>query len=59
MTQELVVWVLVAGLIGLIWVFTCSILTEDRRHQESDDQTAEHSSDAQSFRKAAERRVAA
>lgn len=30
MTPELVVWVLLAGLIGLVWVFTCTILTNDR-----------------------------
>jgi hypothetical protein len=30
MTPELVVWVLIAGLIGLVWVFTCAILTKDR-----------------------------
>ena len=29
MTQELVVWVLLAGLIGLLWVMTCAILTKD------------------------------
>jgi hypothetical protein len=30
MTPELAVWVLIAGLIGLVWVFTCAILTEDQ-----------------------------
>lgn len=30
MTPELVIWVLLAGLIGLVWVFTCTILTDDR-----------------------------
>ena len=37
MTQELVLWVLIAGLIGLLWVWTCSILTKDRRRHLSDD----------------------
>ena len=50
MTQELVLWVLIAGLIGLVWVLTCSILTEDRpsRHPSGDgtqetDRTDSHS----------------
>lgn len=30
MTQELVVWALIAGFIGLVWVFTCAVLTQDR-----------------------------
>lgn len=30
MTQELVIWVLLAGLVGLLWVLTCAILTQDR-----------------------------
>ena len=50
MTQELVVWVLLAGLIGLLWVMTCAILTKDEptgyaledREQNQDDQKDRH-----------------
>ena len=53
MTQELVVWVLLAGLIGLLWVMTCAILTkdqpaayasEDAEHDREADQVERHSS---------------
>lgn len=30
MTQELVLWVLLIALVGLLWVFTCAVLTKDR-----------------------------
>jgi hypothetical protein len=41
MTPELVIWVLIAGLIGLVWVFTCTILTDDRTNRagHSDEET--------------------
>lgn len=29
MTRELAVWVLLAGLVGLLWVLTCVILSGD------------------------------
>lgn len=29
MTQELALWVLLAGLVGLVWVLTCAILPDD------------------------------
>ncbi len=35
MTPEVVTWVLIAGLIGLVWVFTCAILTDDRPNRAS------------------------
>lgn len=35
MTQELVVWALVAGLIGLVWVLTCAILTQHGSPEEA------------------------
>lgn len=30
MTQELIFWVLLFSSVGLLWVFTCAILTQDR-----------------------------
>jgi len=60
MTQELVVWALVAGLIGLIWVMTCVVLTEDRSVGDSVGDGAEAQDNDQAERSSpTQRRVAA
>jgi hypothetical protein len=46
-TQELILGVLVTGLVGLVWVMTMSILSDDRQPAQSHDRTAGHTDDAQ------------
>jgi hypothetical protein len=55
MTQELVAWVLVAGFIGWVWVFTCAVLTEDRAatEQATDEQEPEREPSEPAHRRAA------
>jgi hypothetical protein len=60
MTQELVLWVLIAGLIGLVWVLTCSILTEDRpSRRPSGDGTQDRETDRADSHSPVKQRVAA
>jgi len=60
MTQELVLWVLIAGLIGLLWVLTCSILTKDRpARQPSTDRTHDRDTDQAVSHNPIKQRVAA
>ncbi len=60
MTQELVVWALIAGLSGLVWVLTCAILTQDRPAEDSPRDAGEHTdTDQTESPSAPQRRVAA
>lgn len=36
MTQELSVWVLLAGFVGLLWIFTYAVLLDDHADAEKD-----------------------
>jgi hypothetical protein len=40
MTQELIFWVLLLGSVGLVWVFTCAMLTRDRSRNRPLDESA-------------------
>lgn len=60
MTQELIIWVLLAGSVGMIWVLTCALLTQDhspRAASESEDSVTT-CKDAQASRPNQERSVA-
>jgi hypothetical protein len=37
MTQELVLWALSASMVGLVWLFTCAILTKERSAKRPND----------------------
>jgi hypothetical protein len=59
MTQELVVWVLLAGLIGLLWVMTCAILTKDEPTGYALEDTDQNQDDQKDRHNASKRTVAA
>ena len=46
-TQELILGALLTGLVGLIWVMTMSILSDDRQPAKSHDSASVHGDDAQ------------
>lgn len=55
MTQELSVWVLLAGFVGLLWALTCAILSEDHAAAGSDSTDEEtHAEDNEQQRTASE-----
>lgn len=59
MTQELILWVLLFGSVGLLWVFTCAILTQDRSaNRQRDENVTEDQQDSNTAGNSS-RRVAA
>ena len=56
MTIELIFWVLLVAMVGLVWIFTCAILTQDRSTTASLDEGLIHNqheahSESESFSK--------
>jgi hypothetical protein len=59
MTQELIFWVLLFGSVGLLWVFTCAILTQDRSTNRSRDERVTEDKQESDTAKGSRRKVAA
>ncbi len=59
MTQELILWVLLFGSVGLLWVFTCAILTQDRSANRQRDENVTEDQQKSNTAGNSSRRVAA
>jgi hypothetical protein len=59
MTHEFVVWVLLAAMVGAIWILTCVILTKDRTAVRRPDEETDEDNRTTSSPKSAHRRIAA
>lgn len=59
MTEELIFWVLLFSMVGLVWVFTCAILTQDRSANRQRDESVTEDQQESNTAEGAPRRVAA